>query len=380
MRRSHLALFALLVAAAPVVAGCGSSDSDPIYFPPPADNPPSVVVTSPEAGDLCSGTVLLAADATDDNGIQHVEFFVDGVSLGTVDTPPYQMNWDSSGTLYGASMIEAIAVDTGDQTDEDDVDVTVFQGHGPWFTAAPYANTDSCLACHAEDGQELIQTGHWLWEGTAVNLEGYENEVHGKTDLVNNFCIAVGSNEARCTQCHIGIGWRANPTGDPAMDFDFTDPSGLDCLVCHDTTNTYLKDPKKAGAPVDTVDLNAVAMAVGTPSRYSCLPCHAKAGGGDNVKHGDIAMNLLDTTREYDVHMGVDGGNFACQRCHETIDHGIGVHHQHAPPPGLPGLPHPGHRPPHLDEGRVVLGDRRRRGPGSRPGSGRPSGLRHQEG
>ena len=330
MRRSLLALFAILVVAAPLLAGCGGSDS--VYNPPipPVDNAPVVALTAPLAGQTLAGMVQLAANATDDKGVVQVEFFVEGVSVGIDDTAPYSMMWDSTGTLFGDRTIEAVATDTADQTDDDSRVSLVFQGHDPYFAANPYADTDSCLTCHMDVGNDLIQTGHWLWEGDNNNVEGFEGQLIGKTNLINNFCIAIGSNEARCTQCHIGIGWKANPTGDPALDFDFDDPSGLDCLVCHDTTNTYAKDPKKAGAPVDTVDLNAVAQSVGTPTRRACLPCHANAGGGDNVKHGDIAMNLLDTTRVYDVHMGTDGGDFACQRCHEFVDHGVGgmpIHH-----------------------------------------------------
>ena len=64
----------------------------------------------------------------------------------------------------------------------------------------------------------------------------------------------------------------------------------------------------------------------------NCIGCHANAGGGDNVKHGDLAMALLDTTREFDVHMGTDGAGLDCVACHgvkkdpagDLIDHGIG--------------------------------------------------------
>ncbi len=325
MRRSHLALFAVLVVAAPLLAGCGSSDDDPFFPPlPPVDTDPVVTLTAPVNGQLLAGMVQIAANAIDDNGVTQVEFFVDGVSVGIDATAPYEMMWDSTGTVYADSTFLAVATDTADQTDDDDADCTIFQGHDPYFTANAYVDTDSCLTCHMDAGMDLIDTGHWLWEGDDNNVEGYENDMVGKTNLINNFCIAIGSNEARCTQCHIGIGWAAN------VDYDFDDPSGLDCLVCHDTTNTYAKDPKKAGAPVATLDLNEIAKAVGSPGRYGCLPCHAKAGGGDNVKHGDIAMNLLDTSRKYDVHMATDGGNFACQRCHEVVDHGVGgmpIHH-----------------------------------------------------
>ena len=34
----------------------------------------------------------------------------------------------------------------------------------------------------------------------------------------------------------------------------------------------------------------------GVPTIDNCIDCHAKAGGGDNVKHGDLSMSLVNTT------------------------------------------------------------------------------------
>jgi len=54
------------------------------------------------------------------------------------------------------------------------------------------------------------------------------------------------------------------------------------------------------------------------------------AGGGDNVKHGDLSSDLVNTTRVFDVHLGVDGEDMLCVDCHApnesagTYDHGIG--------------------------------------------------------
>ncbi len=179
-----------------------------------------------------------------------------------------------------------------------------------------YQGTDDCLGCHANVGEDILATGHWNWAGVATNLAGRENETHGKVDLINNFCIAVPSNEGRCTQCHIGYGWKDES-------FDFNNPANIDCLVCHDTTGTYVKAPTTAGLPADDVDIHAVAVNVGAPTRATCGSCHFYAGGGDNVKHGDLAANLTSPARADDVHMGVDGGNFACQTCHTVEDHGI---------------------------------------------------------
>ena len=102
-----------------------------------------------------------------------------------------------------------------------------------------------------------------------------------------------------------------------------------DCFACHDQTGTYSKAPPSAGRPPATVDLQAVAQSVGenggVPTRKACLFCHQNAGGGDNVKHGDLSSALVATTREYDVHMGTDGGDLVCATCHSVHPEEFGV-------------------------------------------------------
>ena len=139
--------------------------------------------------------------------------------------------------------------------------------------------------------------------------------------------MTISSNEGRCSQCHISYGWQDNT-------FDFTDTSNIDCLVCHDTTGTYKKHPSAnggGGPPAMMVDgtltvvefseLENVAYNVGTPSRANCLACHANAGGGDNVKHGDLSTDLTSPTADMDVHMG--GLDYSCQDCHTESHHKI---------------------------------------------------------
>ena len=205
----------------------------------------------------------------------------------------------------------------------------IAQFHTEYFTDNAYKGTEDCLLCHGPMADEILTTGHWNWNGVAAGIEGVEGEIHGKTDIINNFCIAIDSNEGRCTQCHIGYGY-----GD--KNFDFSNRNAIDCLVCHDQTGTYLKGATTAGLPDPSVDLDLVAQSVamvnGRPSRKNCLACHAKAGGGDNVKHGDLSTAMVSTTRDFDVHMGTDGGNLQCVTCHEVkrdaegdlISHGIG--------------------------------------------------------
>ena len=206
------------------------------------------------------------------------------------------------------------------------LDVEDLSPHEEGFlrTLGAYEGATSCITCHTDAADHVKATGHWNWEGTSTGIEGYEDEVHGKTDLINNFCIAIPTNEGRCTQCHVGYGWSDKT-------FDRNDTTKIDCLVCHDTTGTYKKAKKTAGNPAPPVDLFDVAMNAGEPSRKSCGACHFYAGGGDNVKHGDLASTIAATTRDKDVHMATDGGDFSCQRCHTATDHqiaGMPIHSQ----------------------------------------------------
>ena len=180
-----------------------------------------------------------------------------------------------------------------------------------------YTGAKSCMKCHKKEARHMLKAGHWKWEAVTANVEGFEKEVHGKNDIINNFCIAIPSNEARCTQCHPGYGYRDQK-------FKFKDANALDCLICHDTTGTYKKDPKQAGAPVAGIDFRHVALNVGAPTRENCGSCHFSAGGGDNVKKGDLGSALIaeDITSATDVHMG-GKGSFSCQKCHVTVDHKI---------------------------------------------------------
>ena len=182
---------------------------------------------------------------------------------------------------------------------------------GP-FESGPEV-TETCLFCH-DDAEEVMQSTHWTW---AQPRDGDGGELHGKINAFNNFCIAVSSNWPRCTSCHAGYGWED-------ASFDFDDPNNVDCLVCHDRSGTYRKDPAGAGAPADDVDLTVAAQSVGgPPTKKACGNCHFYGGGGDHVKHGDLDSSLLDASYEFDVHMSADAMDFSCQDCHTTEDHQI---------------------------------------------------------
>ena len=188
--------------------------------------------------------------------------------------------------------------------------------------------TEACLSCHNGRGHEFMQTEHWKWH-KKDSVPGRGVLDLGKKNLLNNFCIGVNSNEKLCSKCHAGYGYGNK-------DFDFNNQNNIDCLVCHDQTKTYKKSkPQKgkplsgAGYPSAKVDLSFVAQHIGSPKRENCGACHFTGGGGNNVKHGDLEMALIDShtgmQTGFDVHMGLGKGktNLECVDCHKTHEHQI---------------------------------------------------------
>lgn len=186
---------------------------------------------------------------------------------------------------------------------------------GP-FTDGPSV-TRACLHCHAQQGRDVLHTQHYTWLGASRRVPGQgpshaEPTRIGKKNLINNFCLSIESNWARCTTCHAGYGWSD-------ANYDFADPSRIDCLVCHEQTGTYKKD--LAGLPVAGTDLVAAASSVARPSRSNCGYCHFAGGGGDAVKHGDLDATLSNPKERLDVHMG--RMNMVCVDCHRSKSHEI---------------------------------------------------------
>jgi len=201
---------------------------------------------------------------------------------------------------------------------------------GPSVTAA-------CLECHDDVAHDFMKTSHWNWQPMQEVLGKGEIPL-GKKNTVNNFCVALTSNWARCTSCHAGYGWKDDT-------FDFENPELIDCLVCHDQTGTYRKFPTGAGHPTyenkewqgkiwEPLDLDGLVRTVGMPSRANCGACHFSGGGGNNVKHGDMEKALADPSFALDVHMSADGQDFSCQECHTTTDHDIQGNAMFASPSG----------------------------------------------
>jgi subtilisin family serine protease len=170
---------------------------------PPADTtPPTVSITAPAPGATVSGTVTIAASASDDVGVARVELRVDGALLATDTAAPYSAAWDTTAVANGSHTLSARALDAaGNAATSAAVTVTVSNAAppppttcattsqllgNPGFetgTAAPWTATAGVIDSSAS---QPARTGAWkAW------LDGY-GTTH-TDDLAQTVTIPAGA-------------------------------------------------------------------------------------------------------------------------------------------------------------------------------------------
>jgi outer membrane biogenesis lipoprotein LolB len=205
-----------------------------------------------------------------------------------------------------------------------------------------YDGPATCIACHASAANEMLNSLHMQWAGPTPDLTNTSGEELGKAvNGINTFCTYAMSSGGACFSCHV----RADGNAPHAPDVN-----DVDCLMCHSDTyqRTTVMDPDSGrtvvnilgeertyffgaqdGAGNYTTEPNFDTMPAGTtmvdlaknvhlPTRKSCLRCHAKAGGGDWTKRGDMGLSTANPAFDEDIHMSPAGADLSCQACHAT--------------------------------------------------------------
>jgi hypothetical protein len=93
--------------------------------PPPADAPPTTELTAPTVGSVISGRFRLAADASDDHGIDHVEFWIGQTRVDWDNRDPYVDREDASRLRPGIHTVSVRAFDGSRQSTSAAVTVRV---------------------------------------------------------------------------------------------------------------------------------------------------------------------------------------------------------------------------------------------------------------
>ena len=93
----------------------------------PDTTPPTVTITSPQSGSTVSEVVSVTCISTDNEGVERVELWIDGVSTGITDnTEPYSMDWNTTTYENKSYTITIRSNDVNDNmTDSDPITLIV---------------------------------------------------------------------------------------------------------------------------------------------------------------------------------------------------------------------------------------------------------------
>ena len=120
------ASYVLTASASDSAASGGTSSASATYVVFSDSTPPSVTMLSPGNGSVLKrGRLALSANASDSDGIARVEFYADGVLVGSKNSAPYTVNWNARKVAPGDYPIKARAFDNAGNSAEAAVTVTL---------------------------------------------------------------------------------------------------------------------------------------------------------------------------------------------------------------------------------------------------------------
>jgi RHS repeat-associated protein len=104
---------------------------------------PTVSISSPAAGAAVRGTVTVSAAASDDGKVASVQFFANGVPIGTATSAPFQTAWNTVGAPASSSLTATATDDAGNSATSSAVVVNVDNSAAPTTSiTAPLNNAN----------------------------------------------------------------------------------------------------------------------------------------------------------------------------------------------------------------------------------------------
>ncbi|MBV2089642.1 MAG: hypothetical protein KUF72_02000 [Candidatus Thiodiazotropha sp. (ex Ctena orbiculata)] len=325
---------------------------------------------SPDPADVASPSIVLGEGAHK-------------LSLVVVDDQGESSASDTVLITVEAASVEPPPVNEDPVTDKEPP-ATAAEAHA---SIVIYEGPSTCISCHEDEAVAMHGSVHYQQSGYTLNLTNdmtpfsssglsRAGERGDGAIGINTYCGShLNSPRFTCAGCHVGNGRFPNSE----LPLDETERqaelSNIDCLMCHQ--DTYKRFPSGDFEPLEIVEMGAdgkpdpslppivrtgsqgipvvdsvtldfefepadanstlvdlggspmmqdrasAAQSVHATTRKSCLNCHAKAGGGDGTKRGDLSSALIDPAPSIDIHMSSSGENLSCADCHDAGGHRV---------------------------------------------------------
>jgi Leucine-rich repeat (LRR) protein len=186
-------LYPLLFISVLIYWGCEDSNDEDT-------TPPTVTITSPVGGSTVSVIVSISCISSDNEGVEKVELWVDGVSTDIIDnTEPYSLEWNTLTYDDGSYGITVRSYDTsGNTTDSELITLVVYKTVELWGEYYSVENTTELnLQNSSLSGSIPPEIGN-LVNLTSLNL--YYNQLTGSIppeigNLVNLTSLNLYSNQ-----------------------------------------------------------------------------------------------------------------------------------------------------------------------------------------
>jgi hypothetical protein len=220
-----------------------------------------------------------------------------------------------------------------------------------------YNGPATCMGCHGTAvGTAVLNSMHGSWLGPTPNVPNINGD-SGKWGQTNNYCTDPKMADFACLKCHVSLVAPLNAQGKVDMSKANLTATDMDCLQCHQakyfatfmpvastaksytscvdsSTHTYVLPVAEADGKIHKamrLDLApgetalSLVRTVARPNNATCVTkCHAKAGGSDGAKRGDMASNMVDPPTTVDVHLSSAGtAKLTCTSCHAGTSHQI---------------------------------------------------------
>ena len=289
---------------------------------------PTVAVTAPSSGSTVSGTVTVAANASDTVAVARVELY-DGANLiGTATTAPYAVFWNTTETSTGAHTLKARAYDTaGNSAESVAVSVTVssdMTSPTVVITAPIEGSVAAPVILWSATGTDNVGVTHIQFFCDNILQRDYAGQTISFTWATSSFtegghtltarAFDAAGNSGLSQPVHITID-RTTPTVAVTSPTSGARISGMVPIVATASDNTGI-------ARVEYYDGDTKLGAVSTPPSAYSWDTLAAADGVHSLTAVFLHLEYLCGQRRKPHHHGARKGS---GRQH---GHGIGVRHR----------------------------------------------------